>query len=105
MFFVSVVPVLGRLLALGSVFGEFGLFPTATAFGADTLEEFAGGFDIWVNGTPVSCQITAEGSGQHRLPELLQQWPHFQKSLPCTPTPLLQRLDLRHNPPLLAEGW
>ena len=102
---VFILPVLRRFLAFGFVFGEFGLFPAAAVFGADAVEEFAGGFDVWVGGAPVGGQITTEGGGQHRLPELLQQRPHFRKRLPRPPTPLLQRLDLRHNPLLLGERW
>jgi hypothetical protein len=78
------------------------LFPAAAAFGADVLEEFACGFDARVGSAPVGGQIAAEGGGQHRLAELLQQRPHSRKRHTRAPTPLLQRFNLRYNPSLLG---
>jgi len=50
-------------LAFGFVYGQFSLFPTAAAFGADAVEEFARRFDVWVGGAPVGGQIAMEGGG------------------------------------------
>src|SRR5262245_16650814 len=79
---VLILPVLRRFLASSFVFGQFSLFPSAAAFDADALEEYASGFDVWMGGAPVGSQVTPEGGGQYRLPELLQKWPHFRKRPP-----------------------
>ena len=73
------------------------------ALGADARQKLRGGFDITVRGAPVGGQATAEGGSQHTLTELLQQRTHFRKRTPRTRTPLLKRLDLRHDPTLLGK--
>jgi hypothetical protein len=57
---ILTIPVLRGLWAFGSVFGQFGLLPTAAALGADAVEEFAGDLDVWVGGTPGSSQTATE---------------------------------------------
>ena len=92
----------GRL-ACGFVLGQFGLFPFSAAFGADAVEEFvAGSTSGWaarqsaVRSPRKAAASTIAGTAPAAArPRLTPRAPS---------TPVLQRLNLRHDAALLGEG-
>ncbi|HMA93047.1 MAG TPA: hypothetical protein VKP30_10195, partial [Polyangiaceae bacterium] len=93
-----------RGFAFGFELREFGFFPFFAAFDADAFEQLACRFHVGVLGAPICREVTAEGSRENALAQLLEQSRNGLERLPRAPAARLQRLELGDDATLLGEG-